>query len=113
MASQSRTRPRTGSAVGLNVYIKEKLGTPEYSKLLRPSATTQISTALGPLYGEIASKKLFEDVPLSSAENTPEKQKPPKQGGAKKHTYKNKEYTVQTGARGGKYIVANGKKVYV
>lgn len=33
-------------------------------------------------------------------------------GGAK-FQYKNKEYVVHTGARGGKYIVVKGKKVYI
>ena len=64
---------------------------------------------------EILGEEGFEEykLPVRSLKFTPIKTAKKQDGGAKKHTYKNKEYTVQTGARGGKYIVANGKKVYV
>lgn len=34
-------------------------------------------------------------------------------GGAQKHTYNNRKYKIRVGSRGGKYILVQGKKVYI
>ena len=93
------SRKNQGKSIGIiDEYLQKNLGKENLEEIRENTDS---------IFAELQQSPSPSPSPLKESNTMPHK------GGSKKHTYKNRSYTVHTGERGGKYILVKNKKVYV
>jgi len=92
------SRKNQGKSIGVDEYLQKKLGKENLEEIRENTDS---------IFAELQQSPSPSPSPLKESNTMPHK------GGSRKHTYKNRSYTVHTGERGGKYILVKNKKVYI